>query len=644
MTPITFFFRSLLLAFMLISFSAHAQDNYCDSLEKILPAQKPDTNKVMTLYRLCSCYYYDDTKRAIGYGTEALKLAESLDYQKGIAASCNNLGIAYDNIGDYEKAASLYFRSIKIKEESGNLRSLASTYGNLGSVFDSQGDPDKAEEYHRKALKIGLDLKDTGIIAYAHQNIGIVEMERKKDEPALANFRMAVKLFYLQGDSLNFSNNLNNIGVLYFQTQRYDSVEVYYRRAMEIRERAEDDLDLVNSYNNMGGFYIAEHDFGKAEAYYFKAMKLGVSTGSLPMLRSSYAGLAEVYDSLRDYRQAYFYQKQFQHVNDSLAGLNSKKDLAVLEYKYLREKQDKEDAIRKEEEEKQRMLIYIFLIAILVIVTGFSVFLFNRFRIIRNQKTVIEEKTREIVDSINYAQRLQAAILPPRRLITQLLPDSFIFYRPKDIVAGDFYWLENLRGKIFLAVADCTGHGVPGAMVSVVCSNALTRCVKEFAIDDPGMILDKVRELVIGTFERSESAVNDGMDISLVCLESKGGKTLLKFSGANNSLWIVRHGELIVLPADHQPVGRFDHVKKFTTHEMMPGKGDCIYLCTDGYADQFGGAKGKKFKTSGLKNLLLSNSDRPCNEQLAVVEMTFEKWKGELEQVDDVCVMGIRIG
>lgn len=643
MTPITFFFRSLLLVFMLISFSAHAQDNYCDSLEKILPAQKQDTNKVKVLYKLCSCYYYDDTKRAIDYGTEALKLAEELNFQRGIAFSCNNLGIAYDNIGDNEKAAKLYFRAIKIKEELGNRASLASTYGNLGGVFDAQGEYDKAEEYHQKALKIGLDLEDSGIIAYAHQNIGIVEMERNNAKIALANFRMAVRLFYLLGDSLNYSNNLNNIGVIYFKTKQYDSVEVYYRHALDIRMRAGDELDLVNSYNNMGGLYIALGRYKEAEENYLKGMQLGISIGSLPPLSSSYSGLAEVYDSLHDYKQAYYYQKKFQENSDSLAGMNSKKDLAVLEYKYIQEKKEKEDAIRKEEEEKQRTLIYIFLIAILTIVTGFSVFLFNRFRIIRNQKTVIEEKTKEIVGSITYAKRLQVAILPPQKLITQLLPDFFIFYKPKDIVAGDFYWIENLRGKIFLAVADCTGHGVPGAMVSVVCSNALTRCVKEFGIDDPGMILDKVRELVIATFERSEDAVNDGMDITLVSLENSNGKTILKFAGANNSLWIAHKGELIVLPADHQPVGRFEHVKNFTTHEMELEKNDCIYLETDGYADQFGGAKGKKFKTANLKNLLLSNSDRSCAGQEKVVEMTFDNWKGNLEQVDDVCIMGVRI-
>ncbi len=598
------------------------------------------------LYKLCSCYYYDDSKKAIDFGTQALALSEKLEFKKGIASSCNNLGIAYDNIGEFEKAAQLFFRSMKLKEELGNLSSLASVYGNLGGVFDEQGNYEKAKEYHNKGLAIGIKLKDNNILAFAHQNLGIVEMEQKNEGVALSHFIEAVNLFYALGDSLNYSNNLNNIGVLYFNKQKYDSVEKYYSLALQIRLRAGDNLDLVNSYNNMGGLWTAKKEYKKAEESYLTALKLAKEMGSLSTMKSTYSGLAEVYDSLGDFKNAFEYLRLFQQLNDSLSEINSTKDLMVLEYKYLQEKKDKEDEIRELASAKQRKIIYIFLSTILLIVSGFSLFLFNRIRVIRNQKAVIEAKTKEIVDSINYALRLQSAILPPNKLVKQLLPDSFIFYRPKDIVAGDFYWLENFRGKIFLAVADCTGHGVPGAMVSIVCSNALTRCVKEFGIDSPGEILDKVREIVLSTFERSESAVNDGMDIGLVSLETRENnpeKMFIRFSGANNSLWIVRNHELIVLKADHQPVGSFDQSSNFTTHEFELQKGDCIYLGTDGYADQFGGEKGKKFKTANIKTLLISNSDRPSEEQSQVLEMTFDKWKGNLEQVDDVCVMGVRI-
>ena len=258
------------------------------------------------------------------------------------------------------------------------------------------------------------------------------------------------------------------------------------------------------------------------------------------------------------------------------------------------------------------------------------------------QKDEIQEKNKEITDSITYAKRLQEAILPPVKLFSTYFSDAFIFYLPKDIVAGDFYWLEkNKEGKILFAVADCTGHGVPGALVSVVCSNAMNRAVKEFNLSEPGKILDKVRELVLETFSKNAHDVQDGMDISLACFDE--AKCELKWSGANNPAWIIRDGKLIELEHDRQPVGKVDNARPFTTHVVALEKGDMIYLGSDGFSDQFGGPKGKKFKTSNLKKLLVSVSNKNCADQGDEISKAFFNWKNQLEQVDDVCVMGIKV-
>ncbi len=251
----------------------------------------------------------------------------------------------------------------------------------------------------------------------------------------------------------------------------------------------------------------------------------------------------------------------------------------------------------------------------------------------------LEEQHKEITDSINYAKRIQSAILPPNKIVKEYLEDSFILYKPKDVVAGDFYWMEHSEGKVFFAAADCTGHGVPGAMVSVVCNNALNRSVREYGMNTPGDILDKTKELVIKEFEKSEDEVKDGMDIALCCLE--GNK--LTYSGANNPLWIVRSQEIIEIKADKQPIGKFEFEKPFTTHEMDLIKGDSLYIFSDGYPDQFGGEKGKKYKTGNLKKLLLSIQNHPMEKQRNLLNDEFEKWRGSIEQIDDVCVIGVRI-
>ncbi len=268
---------------------------------------------------------------------------------------------------------------------------------------------------------------------------------------------------------------------------------------------------------------------------------------------------------------------------------------------------------------------------------------------ILEQKELIEEKNKDITDSINYAKRIQDAILPPLKLIESHFPDSFVYYKPKDIVAGDFYFFEPVNEKIIFAAADCTGHGVPGAIVSVICSNALHRCVKEFNLSHPNQILDKTRELVLETFSKSEKEVKDGMDISLCCLELNQQQQTtnhkLSWSGANNPLWVLKKNasDIIEIKPNKQPIGVSYKPVPFTNNYIDLEKGDIIYLFTDGYEDQFGGHKGKKFKSSEMKNLFLSLRDLKMREQLIKINDALETWRGELEQVDDICVIGIRI-
>ena len=262
---------------------------------------------------------------------------------------------------------------------------------------------------------------------------------------------------------------------------------------------------------------------------------------------------------------------------------------------------------------------------------------------LNHQKEMVEEKNKEIVDSINYALRLQRAILPTTSRVKEALPDSFVLFKPKDIVSGDFYWMHEQGDNVLIAAVDCTGHGVPGAMVSVVGANSLDRCVKEFKLKDPASILDKLCDMVIETFDSGEDEVKDGMDITLCSVNLKTRK--IKFAGAHNPLWIVKHSNLEVeeYKADKQPIGKFDYRKDFTSNEIQLEKGDCIYLFSDGYADQFGGPGGKKFKYKTLMHVLQTIHAKPMIDQHDILNTEFETWKGGLEQIDDVCVIGIRV-
>jgi len=265
---------------------------------------------------------------------------------------------------------------------------------------------------------------------------------------------------------------------------------------------------------------------------------------------------------------------------------------------------------------------------------------------ILTHNSILEHKNTQITDSLKYAKHLQDAILPSVSTIKEYLEESFIVYRPKDIVAGDFYWMHaKNKNEILFAVADSTGHGVPGAMVSVVCTNALNQAVKESGLTDPGKILDKVRELVAQFFQHPDntSEVSDGMDISL-CLIDTETRTI-KWAGANSPLWIIRENcdALTIIKPDKQAVAKTDMPKPFTTHSLQLNAGDCFYLFTDGYADQFGGSSAKKYMQKRIQKLLLSIYKKTMSTQKKLITDNLIHWMGKLEQVDDICFIGIKL-
>ena len=244
--------------------------------------------------------------------------------------------------------------------------------------------------------------------------------------------------------------------------------------------------------------------------------------------------------------------------------------------------------------------------------------------------------------SINYAKRIQNTILPSKTSLDHLFDDYFVFYLPKDIVSGDFYWAQKFDQTIIWSAIDCTGHGVPGAFVSIVGNNTLIRATKEFGLRKPSEILDQQRELVLDTFKNEgHQDVKDGMDLALVSLDTE---TLeLEYAGANNPLIIIRDKKIIEIKADKQPIGEFVKMVPFTNHKIDLQKGDCIYLYTDGFVDQFGGKKNKKFKSKPFKEMLIQMSHLPMNEQHTVLQKTLNEWRGDTGQVDDICIFGVRI-
>ena len=678
-----------------------------DSLWRVYQNEsQPDTNRLSAIYDIAWGYVSSNPDTAIVIAKEQLLLSQKTKQKAYEAKAYNAIGRAYMNKGDYPTALDNHFKALELREALHDKKGMSGSYNNLGVVYDCQSNYPKALEYYLKALKIRLELKDMQGLGASYNNVGVVYENLSNFPKALEYHLKALKIKQDQGDEQGVSNAYNNISIVYKDEHNLKKALEFALKALAISEKLDDKKGIGVNSINIGNMYANQHDFTNAlkhlthaidvlkeindqnslaNAYsyiasihndmhnYSEALKFGklslkeaTAIGAIGIQQLAFQQLSIASAGLNNYREAYTHHLKFKQLTDSIFNADNSKQLGDLKTNFEVEKKSTELKLKAEaeqeklkivayEEKKKQQIIIAAITGTLLIVIGFSIVLYKRFRVTNKQKKIIElkeqetqqqkhiieEKQKEIIDSIAYAKRLQEAILPPQAFVSKHCPENFILYKPKDLVAGDFYWMEVMDEMIFVAAADSTGHGVPGAMVSVVCSNALNRAVKEFALRKTGEILDKCRQLVFETFEKSSTEVKDGMDISLLCIHPSTKS--ISWSGANNPLWYIQQGELSVIKADKQPIGKTDTPLPFTTHEISYSEGTIFYLFTDGYADQFGGEKGKKFKYKPFQELLIANYTHPLNEQCNRINKEFDQWKGKLEQVDDVCVMGIKI-
>lgn len=651
------------MIYILLIFSSNvlfSQDSkLLDSLIIESGKKHHDTTMVNIMNSTAWEYRNSDMDKVKLFSDSALVLAKKIDYKKGQVKSYFNIGNMHYIKGDFSKTLENYLTALEILEQENNQNGIASALMGIGNIHAIQQNYDKAIEYQEKALKIRVALNDSLGMAASYNNIGSIYMDKKLYRTALEyhfkSLAIKEKLDYWKG----MSSSYGNIGIAYKELGELSKAISYQNKALKIRKELNNIKGMVMSYTDIGNIYNDLRDYNKALENHLKALEYSreVSFGEGEM--SALLALSITSENLGKQAKALKWYKEYSNKKDSLFTISKSKEIAKMESIYTTEKQKQQILMLEKDNTIQQLQIKaqdeqlaterlknvaVFSVLALVICLAFFLFYTSRKRkkaneIIAHQKEIVEEKNQEIMDSISYAKRIQSAILPPDKLVKEYLENSFILYKPKDIVAGDFYWLEHKNNKILFAAADCTGHGVPGAMVSVVCNNGLNRSVREHDLTIPGKILDKTREIIVEEFEKSEEEVNDGMDIALCTLE--GNK--LQYAGANNPLWIIRNGEIIETKANKQPIGKFDNPEPYTTHEFDLESGDSLYVFSDGFVDQFGGEKGKKFKARAFRDLLLSIQNKSMEEQKKIIDDTFEKWKGDLEQIDDVCVIGVRV-
>lgn len=613
--------------------------------------------------------YNGDYDSALAYLNQSLRLR--LKANKNTRAICDlysNIGVCYDYKGDFPKAIDSYLKSLSIAERTSDTSAQAKLNNNIGAVYYQQHEYKKALDYFLNALKMREALNEVSGIATCCLNISNCYDNLKMHAEEDVFLEKCVKFAKLAGDSSIMAETYTLLADRYLDKKEFDKAIDYYNLSIACFASMDELRGQSDVYYQLGAIYLRMKNYVKANEAMRKSYDFAEQIDYLSGKTLSSSGLAVSYAYLFKPDSTEKYVSLYKIIYDTLYLRNSAQQIAEMQTKYDTDKKEQENKLLVAQNEaamesaaRQRIVIVFVVIAlVLIVITAIVIYrgyinkkaaneqlsqlnrdiLLSKEKI-ETQKDLIEEKQKEILDSIAYAKRLQSAIMPSEQLINKCFPDNFVLYLPKDIVAGDFYWLEQSDDVVYFAAADCTGHGVPGAMVSVVCSNALNRAVNEFDLKIPGQILDKVRDLVIETFKKSNEEVKDGMDISLMCLNTKTGQIL--WAGANNPLWYLSGQRLEEIKADKQPIGLYSAQTPFTTHNLELKKGDIIYLFTDGYADQFGGPKGKKFKYKQLAELIERNSMMKMEEQKQALSNEFFHWKGQVEQVDDVCIIGIRI-
>jgi serine phosphatase RsbU (regulator of sigma subunit)/Tfp pilus assembly protein PilF len=647
-------------------------------------------------------YYLDNYEKGIELSKKALDISIKLDDEHGQGMANNIIGEIYVYTAKYADALSYLSKARAQLENTNDNKNLARCNNNMGIIHKNQYNLNEALTYFKRAFEIGDDYRKGDATLY----MGMVYLGQKKFTEAERSFREAIKYAKINEDQYVKADALEGLGQVNTFFGKHDEAKQNFLEALAIKEEVEDLQGISTVCNGLGNLFLQSDDAENAFIYFSRSVQIAEEIQTKEELKDAYLGMSNTYHLMGDDKLAFENLDKYNKINEEILSEEASKKLGALEESLAAEKRKQEEAFKEKErearaeQEKFKLRIYFIIGGIILLIFGFaawSMYRRNKLKQKANekltalnaeitaqkdeiekqknatemQKHIIEEKNKEITDSINYARKIQFAILPKEEEFTNAFPDSFVLFKPKDIVSGDFYWFTKVlatstnsrRGasdgrradtdfgdvstnpELYIyATCDCTGHGVPGGFMSMLGTSLLNETINEKGISKTGQILDLVRDKLITEMKQTgvEGENKDGMDLVLTCYDLKN--MTLTYSAANNGFYIIRNGEMLEFVADKQPIGYYgDAMKPFTENVVELQKGDCVYTFTDGYADQFGGPKGKKYKYKQFEELLLSIWQKPMREQHQILNDSVENWRGDLEQNDDICVIGVRI-
>ncbi len=690
--------KLFLLLFCNLTLSVFSQNlKLIDSLQKVAKFTKDDTSKSNLLNKISTIYLEFDLEKSLDFAKKSLILSEKLNYKKGKANAYFSIGSAYNYKAEHLEAIVWFKKSLAIRKELFLMSDVGQTYSSIGYCYEDMGNFLEAKKNYLASLKIREQLKDKIGIARSNTNIGNIYYQNQNLTEGLKYLLPALKVFEEAGEKRMIAAVSHNVGSIYmyqgkpeamtflqtalkineemgnrfWKTNNLGTMSELYRRqgnfveaekclkiALIILEESGQKEGMVGTYILLSHLNMSQKKYNDASVNLNKALELATRSNSITKRQGCYASLAELEQEQGNYKKALDYFKLSVVLRDSVFSEENIKKMTQQQMQYdfdkkealTKEAQERKDIIIQNEIQSQKNLRNGFIGGFILVLLAASLFFFQRNKINKEKKRsdqllhLVEEKHKEITDSINYAERIQRSFIATNEMLAENLNDYFVFFKPKAIVSGDFYWASKLsNGNFVLAIADSTGHGVPGAIMSLLNITSLESAVKD-GFTHPAEILNDTRKTIIERLKKDGSANGgkDGMDGSLISFDFKNNK--FTYAAANNPVWIVRENGLLEFPYDKMPIGKHDKDSiSFTQRTVELQKGDLVYSITDGMPDQFGGPKGKKFMYKQLKELFISIAYLPMQEQKEKLSTSLNNWRGNLEQVDDVTVVGIRI-
>jgi serine phosphatase RsbU (regulator of sigma subunit) len=660
----------IIIILSLFCFGASAAPmSYIDSLKEKCNSETDDTVKVKLLNRIAWFYNSEGAanEQAQISARQAIEISQKHKYASGEAYAHLSLG-AYDQLkGDNENALHEFLNALDIFERTKNNRGLIEIYDRLNSFYrETMKNYTKALEYSAKEIEASNEAGDKFLVATALNNRGNIYFDTKDYSHALEYYMQAVNIYDTLHATRNKADIENNIGSVYVAMKEYDKAADYYERALGLYNGLSSKADIAMCYGNIGNVYNLKGETDKGIGYTEQSLQLARQIDAKDLIAQAYSFLAEGYGKQGDFKKAFENKTALLNIKDSIFSEESAKQINDMQVKYDTEKKEKENQILALSVNRQKIITSAIAVGLLLVI-GLAFFIYRGYRdkhkanmLLEEKNKIIEEKNKDITDSINYAKRIQTAILTTADYMQEALGENFVLFKPRDVVSGDFYWCYSNGNKVVFTVADCTGHGVPGAFMSMIGNSLLNEVVIENKLMHAGKILDKLRTDLIKTLQQKgqQYVTRDGMDICL-CVWDKD-RNELQYAGANNPLYIIRQGKIDgpeenirikehegklfeILP-DKQPIGYMEDKMEtpFYTNTIKLQKGDTIYLTSDGYTDQFGGSADKKLTRKKFREMLASFDGKGVNEQKNILETAFEQWKGNNSQTDDVCIMAVK--